>query len=89
MMRSAAIRAIAATGCRTVVSSGHIMVATGASSNPVTDNCPGRLRPNFRAMDIAAAAMSSLLAKIAVGGVADRSIRSAHTNPSENMKLPV
>ena len=49
----------------------------------------GRLEPNFRAMDTAAAAMSSLQAKMAVGGVAERSIRSAHTKPSENMKLPV
>jgi hypothetical protein len=83
------MRAIAATGCRTVVSSGQIMVATGASSKPVTESWPGKLNPNFRAMEMAAAAMSSLLAKMAVGGVAERNIRSAQTNPSENTKLPV
>jgi hypothetical protein len=40
-------------------------------------------------MDTGSADMSLLHVKIAVGGVDDRSIRSAHTNPSEKMKLPV
>ena len=61
---------MAETGCRTVVSSGHSMVAIGASSKPATDRRLGRSRPNFRAIEIAAAAMSSLLANIAVGGFA-------------------
>ncbi len=78
------MRAIAATGWRTVVSSGQIIVATGASSKPATDSWLGRLSPNLRAMETTAAAMSSLLAKIAVGGVAERSIRSAQTKPSVN-----
>ena len=89
MIKSAAILAIAATGWRTVVSSGQIMLATGASSKPATDNSPGNCNPNFRAIDTTAAAMSSLLAKMAVGGAAARNILSAQIKPSPKMKLPV
>ena len=65
---STAEPAMAAIGCRTVVSSGQTVVAVGVSSKPTTERSRGTSRPRRWATDTAAAAMSSLLAKIAVGG---------------------
>lgn len=63
----AASRAIARTGRRIVVSAGLILVASALSSNPATDKSRGTERPISVAVWITPAAMSSLLAKMAVG----------------------
>ncbi|MNO04777.1 hypothetical protein D3C81_2259150 [compost metagenome] len=60
--------AIEAIGWWIVVSSGQTVVAAEVSSKPTTDRSRGTSRPRRCATEIAAAPMSSLLAKMAVGG---------------------
>ncbi len=78
---SIAVSAIAATGWRIVVNSGHTVVAAEVSSKPTTDRSRGTSSPRRCATDTTAAAMSSLLAKIAVGGLRSDSSFSAAFNP--------
>ena len=63
-----ATSAIFVMGCLTVVKAGHTWEASGVSSNPTTESSSGISRPRSRASNMTPAAMSSLLAKIAVGG---------------------
>lgn len=61
------MRPIAVTGWWMVVSVGQMVVATGVSSKPVTERSPGTRRPMPCATATTAAAMSSLLERMAVG----------------------
>jgi hypothetical protein len=78
---SIALRAMSATGCRMVVSAGQIVVASGVSSKPTTVRSPGTSSRRRCATAIAAAAMSSLLANMALGRRGLDSICSAAMRP--------
>ncbi len=65
MISSTARAPIAAIGCRTVVNSGHTIPAM-VSSKPTTEMSCDTLSPLRWTIDITPAAISSLLAKIAV-----------------------
>ena len=69
------------TGCRTVVSSGQIERANCVSSKPQTVKSAGTSRWRLCATEMAAAAMSSLLAKTAVGGSGNSSSDSQAIRP--------
>ena len=63
----AACDAMSLVGWRTVVTGGHVCKAVGESSKPATERPSGSAMPASRAATMAPAAMSSLLATIAVG----------------------
>jgi hypothetical protein len=79
--RVTAARAMSAMGWWMVLSSGHTVVATGVSSKPHTLNASGTCRPMPCATARVAAAMSSLLAKMALGRVAAASSWRAASSP--------
>ena len=83
---SSAASAIAEIGCRTVVSSGQTVVAGAVSSKPTMLRSCGTSSPLRWATLTAAAAMSSLQAKIAVGGSGRASSRSVATRPERKVK---
>ena len=64
-----------------LLSSGQIAVASAVSSNPTTLTSPGTSSPRRCATATAAAAISSLLAKIAVGGWGRSSSASLASSP--------
>ncbi len=68
-------------GWRTVVSAGQTTSAIGASSKPTTESCSGTAIFLAWATAITAAAMSSLLATMAVGGSGRSSSRRAQDSP--------
>ena len=73
--------AIDAIGWWMVVTSGQTMVEAEVSSKPTTERSRGTSSPRRCATEIAAAAMSSLPAKIALGGLRLERIFSAAFNP--------
>jgi hypothetical protein len=81
----AADRAIDTIGQRTVVRGGQIWAAIGVSSKPITDNSSGTAMPRSRAAKTTPAAISSLLAKIAVGRGDRSSRRLAAVVPVSNV----
>src|SRR6185437_4207749 len=83
---SSAVAAIAETGWRIVVSSGHTVVAGAVSSKPTTLRSLGTSRPLRCASPTTAAAISSLLAKIAVGRFELPNSRSAASRPERKVK---
>ena len=67
---------------------GLILVASVLSSNPATDRSRGTPRPSSVAVWITPAAMSSLLAKMAVGGSGLASSVRAPSIPDSNVYAP-
>src|SRR5690606_12028259 len=78
---SMAVLDMLAIGWRMVVSSGHTVVAAEVSSQPTTDRSRGTSSPLRCATETTAAAMSSLLAKMAVGRFLRASSFSAAARP--------
>ena len=61
---------------------------SGRSSKPTTDKSSGTRKPNWPATLIIPAAISSLLAKIAVGLSFRRNSRIPHSTPDSNVLKP-
>jgi hypothetical protein len=76
------MRPISSSGWRTVVIAGSAIRAIVESSNPTTGRSSETRMPQARASCRRATAMSSLQAKIAVGGSGRSSSSAAATRPS-------
>ncbi|MCW1777510.1 hypothetical protein NB693_24745 [Pantoea ananatis] len=64
------------------VTASHTIVDADVSSNPTTDRSSGTFRRRRCATDTTAEAMSSLLAKIALGRARNPNSRSAASSPA-------
>src|SRR5690606_16065215 len=82
---SAASLPMSRIGWRIVVNEGHKREASGLSSKPMTVRSSGILTPRRYAVRYTPAAVSSLPAKIAVGGGERDSNVSAHAAPDSNV----
>ena len=84
---STAICDISNTGCRIVVNSNQMLVASAVSSQPQTVRSPGMSSPRRSEIETAAA-MLSAAAKIAVGGTAKSCSTAAAARPERLMDSP-
>ena len=82
----AAVSAISLMGWRTVVRGGHRRDAKGVSSKPTTDRSPGMAKPRRCASKSTPAAMSSLLATMALGASGKSSNSAAAALPESKSK---
>jgi hypothetical protein len=86
--RSTAARAIASVGWRIVVSGGQTRLLAGESSKPAIARSPGIARPWRCAAASTPSAMSSLLAKTAVGWWRSLSSWCVAATPDSKRKSP-